>query len=123
MIFAKGLNFKGCGAKNLMVVGVASVLWALWNARNVACFRNVFLVSPVSIISQISHYTHFWDGLQKTGFRDKQRAGANRFLVVANEMFYRSKGGRWAVKYLDTETCWFFSFYLDMELCVLLDGG
>jgi hypothetical protein len=33
------------------------------------------------------------------------------------------KAGRLELKYWDYETCWLLSFYLYMELCVLLDGG
>jgi hypothetical protein len=46
-----------------MVVGVASILWTLWNTRNGACFGNIFPVDAVSITSQISRYIHFLAGL------------------------------------------------------------
>jgi hypothetical protein len=86
------MNFKVSNTKRLMAVGVASILWTLWNTRNGACFRNFSPVDPVSIISQIPRYIHFWAGLQRTKLRDKQKSGAKRILAVANEIFHWSEG-------------------------------
>jgi hypothetical protein len=86
------LNFKGKGSKALATVGVAAILWTIWNVRNGACFRNIIPVNPVSIVAKISHYIQFWAGMQRTKLRDKQREGAKTLLSVANDFFHRSNG-------------------------------
>jgi hypothetical protein len=62
------LGFKGKKGKSLeAVVGLASILWTIWNVRNGDCFRNTI---PVSIVAIILHYNHFWASLQKKNLQE-----------------------------------------------------
>jgi hypothetical protein len=51
-MFGQG-NFLGNNTKNLVLVGVAAVLWILWKARNRACFDRILPTDPTELIFTI----------------------------------------------------------------------
>lgn len=61
-IFNWIMNFTG-KMRNVVAVGVAAILWAIWRTRNKACFENIFPYDPTSVIVQATHWLEFWSGL------------------------------------------------------------
>jgi hypothetical protein len=86
------MGFENKRSKALVAVGVDAILWTVWNVRNGACCRNIIHVESVSIMAKISHYIHFWAGLQRKELRDKHIVMAKTLLSVLNEVSHRSKG-------------------------------
>lgn len=55
--------FSG-NSKKLVMVGVAGLLWVLWNTRNRACFSNVRITSPFGVIKLLCYWLNLWSILQ-----------------------------------------------------------
>ncbi|KQJ81429.2 hypothetical protein BRADI_5g00665v3 [Brachypodium distachyon] len=51
-------------SRNLQVVGVAALCWALWKLRNRACFEHKLIRSPSEIICYACAFLRYWEGLQ-----------------------------------------------------------
>jgi hypothetical protein len=40
------LKFKDLKARQVVAIGVVTVIWGIWKIRNKACFQNIFHVDP-----------------------------------------------------------------------------
>ncbi|KQK04674.2 hypothetical protein BRADI_2g15172v3 [Brachypodium distachyon] len=49
--------------RNLQVVGVAAICWALWKLRNRACFEKKLIRSPDEIVCYACAFLRHWAGL------------------------------------------------------------
>ena len=82
--------------RSYMAVGITAVMWAIWRARNTACFDGVIPQDPTVILFvilfQVGHYLSFWPGLQKAELRKTQVNGAKLLVLVATEIFHRRQG-------------------------------
>lgn len=82
--------------KKFLLWGVSAICWAIWKARNRACFDGKIIRNPIEIICHAGALMRFWTGL----FLEMDRAmlidGANTMLKVATEIFISQSttGGR-----------------------------
>ena len=49
--------------KKFHVCGTAAICWAIWKARNNACFNNKIIKNPLEIICHVGALMKFWAGL------------------------------------------------------------
>jgi hypothetical protein len=61
---------------NIHMVGLAASCWAIWQARNNACFQRKIIRYPTEIICSISSFLKYWAGLQKEEGKAVLEAGA-----------------------------------------------
>jgi hypothetical protein len=74
--------------KQMMLVGVAAVMWSSWKARNMACFQQVWPSDPSVVLFRAYYWIDFWSNLQvKEGARLELRRGAKLLEQVASEVF------------------------------------
>ena len=59
--------------RNVILVGIAAVMWSLWKTCNKACFDEVFPYDPSCVIAKTSYWLDIWAGLQIKGRRELQR--------------------------------------------------
>ena len=65
------------------VVGIADFCWAIWKARNRACFEKRFISSPVELICYMCAFLRYWAGLQVGEARGMIEDGSNKIQGVA----------------------------------------
>ncbi|KAF8647539.1 hypothetical protein HU200_065347 [Digitaria exilis] len=46
------------------MVGLASICWAIWKARNNICFQKKKIRSPTEIICSITSFLSYWEGAE-----------------------------------------------------------
>ncbi|KQJ88017.1 hypothetical protein BRADI_4g14943v3 [Brachypodium distachyon] len=64
-------------SRNLQIVGVAAICWALWKLRNRASFGEQKLIrSPSEIICYACAFLRYWADLQKEADKTNLLAGA-----------------------------------------------
>ncbi|PNT63107.1 hypothetical protein BRADI_4g11520v3, partial [Brachypodium distachyon] len=51
-------------SRNLQIVGIAAICWALWKIQNRACFEQKLIRSPAEIICYACAFLRYWAGLQ-----------------------------------------------------------
>ena len=94
-LFGTWLNSFNAGKKNMVLVGVAAVLWSIWNARNEICFDNKKIHDPMVLVHRVIHWINLWSMLQiKQGNREAMTWGAKLLERVVNEVFHASRGWR-----------------------------
>jgi len=71
-------------------VRLASVCWAIWRARNSACFEGKKIKSPTEIVCMICSFLTYWAGLLKEGLKDQVIQGADAVKTVA--LFFHKQG-------------------------------
>jgi hypothetical protein len=49
--------------EKIHLVGVAAICWAIWKARNKACFKEILIKSPRDIICHACALMSYWAGL------------------------------------------------------------
>lgn len=79
------------------MLGVSTICWAIWKARNNACFENKFIKSPLEIICHAGALMKFWAGLYIGLDREELEAGVNSMLKPAMDMLANKKN-KMAVK-------------------------
>lgn len=85
-------SFSG-QTKKLMMVGVAGLLWTLWNIRNKACFNNARLTSPFGVVKLLCYWLNNWSVLQRReASQSLLRWGIRLIEQVAREIFEASRG-------------------------------
>jgi hypothetical protein len=52
------------GKKEILVVGIAAVIWSIWKTRNLACFEKKSPDEPYVVILKICYYINCWSLLQ-----------------------------------------------------------
>ncbi len=81
--------------KQLMLVGVAAVILAIWKARNKACFDHILPNSPVDILYNACSLMLDWAILQSSEERQgKLQWGVQLLKQIANEVFKSQFGWR-----------------------------
>jgi hypothetical protein len=61
--------------KNIHIIGVAAICWAVWKARNKLCFEKILINSPKDIICHACALMNVWAGLRKKELQDLIREG------------------------------------------------
>lgn len=52
--FSSGLKSMGLVKKKIFTVGVASIIWSIWKARNLACFQGKWPSEPSVVLFRVS---------------------------------------------------------------------
>ncbi len=83
-------------SKQLVMVGVAAVLWAIWKLRNKACFdKKIWPNDPIELIYLTCRFIENWAILQKSEARQRiLMLGAKLARQVAGEVFSSRFGWR-----------------------------
>jgi hypothetical protein len=72
--------------KKFHVCGIAAICWAIWKARNNACFNNKIIKSPLEIICHAGALMKFWAGLYAEADKEALKEGANLMLKLAMDI-------------------------------------
>lgn len=78
--------------KKFHVCGVAAIFWAIWKARNKACFDKVVIKSPLDIIYHACALMTYWAGLYGEMDREQLVEGINTMLKIAEKILKRKRG-------------------------------
>ncbi|PNT65016.1 hypothetical protein BRADI_4g36133v3 [Brachypodium distachyon] len=54
-------------SRNLQVVALVAVCWAIWKLRNRACFEHKLIRSPAEIVCYACSFLKYWAGLRPGG--------------------------------------------------------
>nr|TKV99100.1 hypothetical protein SEVIR_8G017000v2 [Setaria viridis] len=57
------------GGEGVYAFGLAAICWAIWKARNKACFERKLIKHPAEIITHACALMKSWTGLYKTDFQ------------------------------------------------------
>ncbi|PNT74991.1 hypothetical protein BRADI_1g25933v3, partial [Brachypodium distachyon] len=63
-------------SRNLQIIGVAAICWAIWKIHNKACFEKKLIRSPAEIVCYACAFLIYWAGLQNESERNNLLAGA-----------------------------------------------
>jgi hypothetical protein len=81
------------GRRKILAVGVAAVIWAIWKARNLACFENKWPKEPVEVLHRVTYWIDYWCNLQvKETAKLELQQGAKLLGRIADEVF-RARNG------------------------------
>ena len=72
--------------KNIRV-GVAAVLWTIWNVRNDLVFNKKKFTSFLQVIPLATHWIHMWSYLQPEDKRKVMVSGCNTLEMVAKDLY------------------------------------
>lgn len=72
--------------------GVAAICWAIWKARNNACFEKKLIKNPVQIICHACALMKYWTGLFADINREELEDGVNTMLKVALDILVAKSG-------------------------------
>jgi hypothetical protein len=68
--------------KKYYVFGIVVFCWAIWKARNKACFDGKLLNNPTEIVCHASALMRFWAGLYADGDQEMLIDGVNAMLKI-----------------------------------------
>jgi hypothetical protein len=66
--------------------GLSAICWAIWKARNAACFEGKIIKNAVEIICHAGALTRFWAGLYADVEREMLINGVNTMLREATRL-------------------------------------
>jgi hypothetical protein len=75
-------RFMPCN-KNLHMIGLTAIYWAIWRTRNSVCFDKKKISSPTEIICLASSVLNYWAGLQQEEGRTIFETGAEALKEAA----------------------------------------
>jgi hypothetical protein len=64
-------------SRNVQIVRVAAICWAIWKMRNRACFEGKLIQTPVELICFAVVFMKYWAGLNVQADSDALRQGAD----------------------------------------------
>jgi hypothetical protein len=70
-------------SRNVQILGIASICWAIWKLRNRACFEGKLINSPIDLICYATVFMKYWAGLNSDTDQDAIRRGANALIDMA----------------------------------------
>ena len=79
--------------------------WAIWKARNRACFDGKIIRNPIEIICLAGALMRFWTSLFPEMDREMLIDGANTMLKVATKIFIAQSAAGNRVKRMKIEDC------------------
>ena len=83
------------GKRRLTLVGIAAIIWTIWNTRNAICFENKKLNDLVALIHMIVNWINSWAILQpKQESREDLIWGAKLLERVGSDIFNATHGWR-----------------------------
>jgi hypothetical protein len=69
--------------KKFHLWGISAICWAIWKARNKACFKGEIIKNPIEISCHAGALKRFWTGLYAEVDREMLVNGVNTMLQVA----------------------------------------
>jgi hypothetical protein len=69
--------------RNVQILGLAPICWAIWKLRNKACFDKKFINSPFDLICYSTVFIEYWAGLNSSAYQDVIRRGADSLITTA----------------------------------------
>lgn len=66
--------------------GVSAICWAIWKARNKACFDDCIIKNPIEIVCHAGVLMSFWTGLYEKVDKEMLINGVNTMLRVAVDL-------------------------------------
>lgn len=66
----------GRKSRNVHVIGLASICWAMWKLRNRACFEKKLIRSPAEMICYACSSLKYWAGMQNEETKVAIESGA-----------------------------------------------
>lgn len=63
--------------------GLAAIRWAIWKARNKACFEKKLIKHPAEIICHVCSFMSFWTDLYKSELQSRFEDGVKVLLKTA----------------------------------------
>ncbi|KAF8732248.1 hypothetical protein HU200_016227 [Digitaria exilis] len=69
--------------KQVHSFGLAAICWAIWKARNRACFDKKLIRHPTEIICHACSFMDFWTGLHKVDLQAQLNDGMKILLATA----------------------------------------
>jgi hypothetical protein len=70
-------------SRNVQILGIASICWAVWKLRNRACFDKKLINSPFDLICYSTVFMKYWAGLNSLADQEMIRRGADNLLAIA----------------------------------------
>ena len=86
-LFGTWLNGIDKITKARIRIGVAAILWALWNCRNDIVFNQMHSSHYLQIIHKACYWIHSWSLLLPADQRGLMEAGCTRMLTVVRTIF------------------------------------
>lgn len=78
---------NGCHLeKKIHALGIAAICWAIWKARNRACFEGDLIKNPVEILCHACAFTRFWAGLYAKDDKEILIKSVNAMLKITVEL-------------------------------------
>lgn len=94
-LFGHWLTGYDKNMKQLIVVGLAAIIWTIWKFRNKACFENNFSKDPTDLVFVAYSWVDSWTSLQKLeANRRRLQLAAMLIRQVASEIFGSRYGWR-----------------------------
>jgi len=75
--------------RKLILVGVASLCWAIWRCRNNICFNNIRYTSFLHALFRGAYWLRFWALLQPAGTQELLRSVSKNLETTSLELFSR----------------------------------
>ena len=89
-LFGTWLNGIDKVTKARIRIGVAAILWTIWNCRNDIIFNNKFSTHYLQVIHQACSSIHLWSFLLPVDQRGLMDAGCSRLLAIMRAIFSQS---------------------------------
>jgi hypothetical protein len=70
-------------SRNVQILGIASICWAIWKLHNRACFDKKLINSPFDLICYSTVFMKYWAGLNSFADQEMIRRGADNLLAIA----------------------------------------
>lgn len=68
------------GGKKFHTLGIATICWAIWKARNKLCFEGKIVQNHISIVCHACALMSYWTGLYLEKDKETLEAGVNAML-------------------------------------------
>jgi hypothetical protein len=72
-------------SRNVQILGVAAICWAIWKLRNRACFEGKLINSPIELIFYSTVFMNYWAGINLPADQEVIRQGAENLINVARD--------------------------------------
>ena len=89
-LFGSWLNGIDSVTKSRIRIGVAAILWALWNCRNDIVFNKLNSTHYLQVIHKACYWINTWSWLLSADQRGLMEDGCTRMLRVVRTIFFRA---------------------------------
>jgi hypothetical protein len=73
--------------RQIFLIGICAMLWAIWLSRNEVVFNKVSISSAIQVIFMGTHWTRTWAIFQKDSKRKLLRIGCRLIETITMEIF------------------------------------